>query len=150
MNQITCNVKKTLLASCSDDGTARIWSVADLTSSAPADDTTRLLQGHEQPVSGIMWGLETKDGEHDILATYVSCSCLDCLPHILTGSLIRSSFDQTCRLWDGETGDCLHVFSEMRGPIFALAFSPDTRFIATGTGDGWLHIYDLKVSVIHI
>lgn len=69
VNQITCNAKKTLLASSSDDCTARIWSVADFTTSASEDDTTRLLQGHTQPVSGITWGHEPQDGEHDIIAT---------------------------------------------------------------------------------
>lgn len=29
--------------------------------------------------------------------------------------------------------------------IFALAFSPDARFFTTGSGDGWLHVYDVKV-----
>lgn len=61
---------------------------------------------------------------------------------------VRASWDQTCRLWDGQTGDCLYTFSETKGPIFAMAFSPDRRFIATGTCDGGLYIYDLKVSTV--
>ncbi len=57
----------------------------------------------------------------------------------------RSGFDGTARLWDSVTGDCLHVFSDHKMAIFALAFSPDARFFTTGSGDGWLHVYDVKV-----
>ncbi|TCD68083.1 hypothetical protein EIP91_011536 [Steccherinum ochraceum] len=124
VNQIKCNPSRTLLASCSDDGTARIWNIADLTTAEPSSETARVLRGHDQAVSSILWCPKTESDAHEILAT--------------------SSFDQTCRLWDSVTGECLHMFADRRGPIFALAFSPDARFIATGSGDGWLHIYDMK------
>jgi transducin (beta)-like 1 len=29
--------------------------------------------------------------------------------------------------------------------VYALRFSPSGRWLATGSGDGWLHIYDVKV-----
>jgi transducin (beta)-like 1 len=43
------------------------------------------------------------------------------------------------------TGECLHVFRDHRRPLYALTFSPDGRFIATGSGDGWMHIYHTRV-----
>ncbi|KAH8099279.1 WD40 repeat-like protein [Cristinia sonorae] len=124
VNQIKCNPKHTLLASCSDDWTARIWNVTDLSRSGPPSEVVRVLPGHEQAVSSVLWCPKTADGANEILAT--------------------SSFDQTCRMWDSTTGDCLHIFSDKKGPIFALSFSPDARFIATGSGDGWLCVYDVK------
>jgi WD40 repeat protein len=57
----------------------------------------------------------------------------------------RSSFDGTARLWDSVTGECLHVFREHRRPLYALKFSPDGKLIATGSGDGWMHIYRTRV-----
>ena len=57
-----------------------------------------------------------------------------------------SSFDGTSRLWDSVTGECLRVFQDHKRHVYALAFSPDARFFATGGADGWLHVYDVKVS----
>ena len=59
--------------------------------------------------------------------------------------LYRSSFDGTARLWDSVTGECLHVFRDHRRPLYALTFSPDGKLIATGSGDGWMHIYYTRV-----
>lgn len=59
--------------------------------------------------------------------------------------IFRSSFDGTARLWDSVTGECLHVFREHRRPLYALTFSPDGKLIATGSGDGWMHIYRTRV-----
>ncbi|CCL98106.1 uncharacterized protein FIBRA_00100 [Fibroporia radiculosa] len=35
-------------------------------------------------------------------------------------------------------------FDDHKKHVYALAFSPDARFFATGGGDGWLHVYDVK------
>lgn len=51
----------------------------------------------------------------------------------------------TARLWDSVTGECLHVFKDHKGPLYALTFSPDGKFLATGSGDGWLHMYHTRV-----
>lgn len=29
--------------------------------------------------------------------------------------------------------------------MYAITFSPDGKFLATGSGDGWLHIYHVRV-----
>ncbi len=56
-----------------------------------------------------------------------------------------ASFDTTARLWDADTGACLKVFTHHKKPIYAIAFSPDGRWLATGGGDGWFHLYDTTV-----
>lgn len=38
------------------------------------------------------------------------------------------------------------MFHDHKENVYALAFSPDGRHVATGGGDGWLHIYDVRVS----
>lgn len=70
----------------------------------------------------------------------------------LTASRLRSwnvapsaSFDSTCRLWNAATGECLKIFLDHTRPVYALTFSPDGRWLGTGSGDGWLHIYSVKV-----
>jgi transducin (beta)-like 1 len=59
--------------------------------------------------------------------------------------MCSASFDSTARLWDANTGECLKVFTHHKKPIYTIAFSPDGRWLATGGGDGWFHLYDTAV-----
>jgi transducin (beta)-like 1 len=59
--------------------------------------------------------------------------------------MCSASFDTTSRLWDADTGACLKVFTNHTKPIYAISFSPDGRWLATGGGDGWFHLYDAVV-----
>jgi transducin (beta)-like 1 len=47
------------------------------------------------------------------------------------------------------TGTCLKLFADHTRPVYALAFSPNGRLFATGGGDGYLHVYSVKVGQIH-
>ncbi|CAL1693992.1 unnamed protein product [Somion occarium] len=124
VNQIKFNSSKGLLASCSDDHTARIWSMHDLLIPDAPAMPAKVLEGHEGTVSSVMWQPKTPEEEHALLAT--------------------ASFDTTCRLWDTATGECLHVFRDHQLSIYTLSWSADARLLATGSGDGWVHIYDVK------
>ncbi|KAG6842428.1 hypothetical protein C0991_007558 [Blastosporella zonata] len=127
INQIKVNSAGTRLASCSDDMTARVWNVDNLSNneSIPglvASDVV-VLTGHKHSVSTIGWCPDSSIGPHPLLAT--------------------SSFDGTARLWDSVTGKCLKVFNDHKRPVYTLAFSPNGRWLATGSGDGWLYVYNV-------
>ncbi|KAI0328494.1 WD40 repeat-like protein [Cubamyces sp. BRFM 1775] len=124
VNQLRANPSRTRIASCSDDATARIWNIEDVVYSRPQDDQVIVLTGHQQQVSNLAWSPNTPSGEHELLVT--------------------SSFDQTARLWDSVTGQCLRVFHDHKSHVYNLAFSPDSRHFATAGGDGWLYIYDAQ------
>ncbi|KAF5310672.1 hypothetical protein D9619_007721 [Psilocybe cf. subviscida] len=129
VNQIRVNSSGTRLASCSDDGTAYIWNVEDLGRSAetiPGLSTSEqvVLKGHNHSVSTVTWCVDHPEGTNELLVT--------------------SSLDSTVRLWDSVTGQCLHVFADHHAPLYSLTFSPDGKFIATGSGDGWLHVYHTR------
>ncbi|KAH9486362.1 F-box-like/WD repeat-containing protein TBL1Y [Psilocybe cubensis] len=130
INQIRVNPAGTRLASCSDDGTAHIWRVDNIDEAADsipglsASDHGVSLKGHTHSVSTVGWCVDHPAGTNELLAT--------------------SSFDCTARLWDSVTGECLHVFKDHRAPLYALTFSPDGKFFATGSGDGWLHLYQTR------
>ncbi|TFK56755.1 WD40 repeat-like protein [Heliocybe sulcata] len=133
VNQIKCNPARTRIASCSDDKTARIWNLDSVLTPRPptvpmlpAEDRVVTLKGHKQPVSGVQWCPYSGDGQNELIAT--------------------SSFDHGARLWDSVTGDCLRVFQDHKRPVYALSFSPEGKWLATGSGDGWLHIYDVKTT----
>ncbi|KAM5531714.1 hypothetical protein V8D89_014634 [Ganoderma adspersum] len=125
INQVKCNPTKTRLASCSDDMTGRIWNIESIDPLRYMQDShSVVLKGHTGPVSHIVWCPLTPNGEHELVAT--------------------SSFDGTSRIWDSVTGECLCSFDDHKKNVYALAFSPDGRHIATAGGDGCLHIYDIR------
>ncbi|KAI0053435.1 WD40 repeat-like protein [Auriscalpium vulgare] len=127
INQVKFNETRSHFASCSDDHTARIWRASDIAPVSPKTtfvNTAVVLAGHRNSVNGVSWCPQAASPNQMIVAT--------------------SSFDQTARLWDAETGACLKVFANHKRPIYTLTFSPDGIWFATGSGDGWLHVYSVK------
>ena len=135
INQLKCNPSRTRLATCSDDHTARVWNVEkiqpDSDESIPGLITTNqtlvsiVLSGHTSPVTTMGWMPEQNSSRRDILAT--------------------SSFDCTVRIWDSATGKCMKLLTDHQRPVYTLTFSPDGKWLATGSGDGWVHVYWVKV-----
>ncbi|OSD03188.1 WD40 repeat-like protein [Trametes coccinea BRFM310] len=124
VNQLRANPSRTRIASCSDDKTARVWNIEDIVHSRPHDDQVVLLSGHKLQVSNLAWSPYTASGHHELLVT--------------------TSFDQTARLWDSVTGQCLRVFHDHKSHVYNLAFSPDGRHFATAGGDGWMYVYEVE------
>jgi len=71
----------------------------------------RVLEGHTGWVSGLGWH---PDGDH----------------------LISASHDQTFRIWNAATGECLHTSESFQTAATAAAFSPDGNRFAIATGGG--------------
>ncbi|KAJ7597417.1 WD40 repeat-like protein [Mycena floridula] len=130
INQIKSNRNGTRLASCSDDMTTRVWNVEHIPSADDAipglagTDQVVILKGHLHSVSTVAWCPPTTQDGPELLAT--------------------ASFDGTARLWNPSTAECLKVFVDHRRPVYALSVSPDGTWLASGSGDGWLHIYALE------
>ncbi|KAI0003805.1 WD40 repeat-like protein [Russula compacta] len=127
VNQIKSNASGTRLMSCSDDMTVRIWEVRRVKQSSESDRVAisgemTVLEGHRNWVTGVSWSPVKLDNGHELVAT--------------------ASFDTTARLWDADTGACLKVFRYHKKPIYTISFSPNGKWLATGGGDGWFHLYD--------
>jgi transducin (beta)-like 1 len=57
--------------------------------------------------------------------------------------LASASFDTTVKLWDAEAGKCVHSLQKHTEPVYSVAFSPNGRFLATGSFDRCLHVWSV-------
>ena len=55
--------------------------------------------------------------------------------------LCRASFDSTIRLWELEKGACLHTLKKHDDPVYSVSFSPDGKYLASGSFDKWIYIW---------
>lgn len=61
-------------------------------------------------------------------------------------TVVRSaSFDSTVRLWDVDHGACIHTLTKHTEPVYSVAFSPDGKFLASGSFDKCVHIWSTQV-----
>jgi WD40 repeat protein/tetratricopeptide (TPR) repeat protein len=59
---------------------------------------------------------------------------------------VKRAVDNTARLWDATTGRSIGEPLEHRQAVEAVAFSPDGKFILTGSGDGTARLWDAATS----
>lgn len=59
--------------------------------------------------------------------------------------LFSASFDSTVRLWEVERGTCLYTLTRHTEPVYSVAFSPDGKYLASGSFDKCVHIWSTQV-----
>ena len=78
--------------------------------------------------------ISTCKGHH----SYVTC----CDISILNDRLISGSYDESIRVWETTTGECLRMISAHSDPISAISFNSDGRFIISSSWDGFCRFFE--------
>lgn len=141
----------TLVASCSDDSTVRIWSLRNIPALArdiaakpvkKGDESRRIDRDEEDGGAGGVFVLEGHDSDVHQIAWHPDAG----KPTASGPRLLAScSFDSTAKLWDADAGTCLYTFSRASDYVYSIAFEPVSgRYVATGSNDGRLDIYRVE------
>jgi len=122
VNAVKWDPSGNLLASCSDDCTAKVWDVT-----SDRKDPMYDFKSHQQEIYTVKWaptGPGSKNpNKKPLLAT--------------------ASFDGSVRLWNVQDGTCIQVFSRHRDSVYSVAFSPSGNYLASGSLAGQLYIWNV-------
>lgn len=118
VNAIRWDAGGMLLASCSDDCTAKIWGIEQ------AEPVHTLQQGDK--IYSLDWSPPPDDS--------------DGLPLMLA----TASFDNTTKVWDALHGQCLFTLVGHTSPVTSVDFRPDSLYLASGSFDNVLLIWSMK------
>ncbi|CAH1399603.1 unnamed protein product [Nezara viridula] len=144
---------KTLLLSCSEDSTVRLWSLLTWTCLVA-------YRGHVFPVWDVKF---SPHGYYFVTASHDKTARLWATDHhqplrIFSGHfadvdkvqfhpncnyVATGSSDRTIRLWDCITGNDVRVMTGHKAAILALSFSTEGRFLASAGSDNSLLLWDI-------
>eukprot|EP00884_Botryococcus_braunii_P016585 jgi/Botrbrau1/360/Bobra.110_2s0018.1 len=120
VNAVKWDPSGTLLASCSDDHTAKVWKPDD--SNQPVLNLTE----HVKEIYNIKWSPTGPGSANPNRSLMLASAC----------------FDHTGRIWSIPTGQQLLALTKHTQPLYSVAFSPSGQLIATGSFDKFVHIWD--------
>lgn len=106
------------LAVAGDDAKIRVWEVPEGGLKETLTEPDLILQGHTEKIYSIKF--------HPLAS----------------GIMVSSSYDLTVRLWNLESGEQVKTLTGHEDQVFAMAWSPDGKLLATVCKDGKVRIYD--------
>lgn len=141
------------LLSCSEDHTARLWSLDTYTSLV-------CYRGHTEPIWDIAFGpfghyfatashdqtamLWSTDHIYPLRIFAGHMSDVECVTFHPNGVYVfTGSADKTVRMWDVQKGACVRVFIGHAGAVTSVAVSPNGRWVAAAGDDGMIVVWDI-------
>jgi len=64
--------------------------------------------------------------------------------HVQSSRLASGGNDQTVKLWDVSTGECLRTLQGHTKCVRSVVFSPDVQTLASGSDDETIKLWDIK------
>jgi WD40 repeat protein len=151
-----------IIASSSEDGTIKIWELA-------TGKCLHTLKGHQGRVWSVaftpdgqtlisgssdctikLWNLSTYQcyrtlTGHDNAVLTVAVSPIPIPPTPLSkeGIIASGGYDETVKLWDITTGQCLHTMTEATNWVWSVKFSPDGLNLAAAVFDSQILVWDV-------
>lgn len=123
---VTFNQDGTLIASGSGDCTAKLWQTS-------SGECLLTCSGHEGWIRSVTMPASTENTANgDSNAAQV---------------LVTGSEDQTLKIWDVSTGQCLRTGKGHQGRIRSIALSHDHQYVASGSDDGTVKLWDMRTAI---
>ena len=119
VNAISWDPSGQVLASCSDDATAKIWSMEST--------TPRCVLKHDKEIYTIKWRKHAPGEDAS-----------------KPSMLASASFDCTVKLWDVEQSKAIFTLEKHTEPVYTIAFNPDGQYLLSGSFDKSLHVWSVK------
>ncbi len=125
VNTVCWSPSGKFLASCSDDRTAKLWTLEN--------GLVHDLVGHSKEIYTIRW-----------------CTSPVTTPFTTFGNelLCTASFDGSVRVWDANSGAMLLDLKRHLQAIYSIAPSPNGKLLATGSLGGYVCVWSIETGML--